>query len=115
MLRFRLPCWLVMSVQLTLAAVTIAAPAHAQGSAASGPSGRVTDSTGASLAGVTVAWPASLELRLETYNLTNTPAFRNPQNDLGAANFGQITRTRGGPFLVQLGAKLRFSVGWWGG
>jgi hypothetical protein len=50
----------------------------------------------------------SLELRLEAYNITNTPAFRNPVSDLGASNFGQITRTRGGPRLVQLGAKLRF-------
>jgi Carboxypeptidase regulatory-like domain len=50
----------------------------------------------------------SVELRLEAYNLTNTPTFRNPVNDLGAANFGQITRTRGGPRMVQLGAKLRF-------
>jgi hypothetical protein len=50
----------------------------------------------------------SIELRLEAYNVTNTPSFRNPQNDLGAANFGQITRTRGGPRLVQLGIKFRF-------
>jgi hypothetical protein len=50
----------------------------------------------------------SVELRVEAYNLTNTPSFRNPVNDLGAANFGQITRTRGGPRLIQLGAKLRF-------
>ena len=46
--------------------------------------------------------------RLEAYNLANTPAFRNPVSDLGSANFGQITRTRGGPRMVQLGAKLRF-------
>jgi hypothetical protein len=51
---------------------------------------------------------AFVELRLEAYNVTNTPSFRNPVNDIGAANFGQITRTRGGPRLIQLGAKLRF-------
>ena len=51
---------------------------------------------------------ASVELRLEAYNVTNTPSFRNPVSDLGAANFGQITRTRGGPRLLQLGVKLRF-------
>ncbi|MGH9239564.1 MAG: carboxypeptidase regulatory-like domain-containing protein [Vicinamibacterales bacterium] len=50
----------------------------------------------------------SIELRLEAYNVTNTPTFRNPENDLGSSNFGQITETRGGPRLVQLGAKLRF-------
>jgi hypothetical protein len=55
-----------------------------------------------------LAGRASVELRLEAYNVTNTPSFRNPVNDLGSANFGQITRTRGGPRLIQLGAKLRF-------
>lgn len=55
-----------------------------------------------------LAGRTSLELRLEAYNISNTPAFRNPVNDLGAANFGQITSTRGGPRLIQLGAKVRF-------
>ena len=55
-----------------------------------------------------LAGRGSIELRLEAYNLTNTPAFRNPENDLGSSNFGQITRTRGGPRLIQLGAKFRF-------
>ena len=55
-----------------------------------------------------LAGRGSIELRLEAYNVTNTPAFRNPVSDLGASNFGQITRTRGGPRLIQLGAKLRF-------
>jgi hypothetical protein len=51
---------------------------------------------------------SSIELRLEAYNVTNTPTFRNPESDLGSSNFGRITETRGGPRLVQLGAKLRF-------
>ena len=55
-----------------------------------------------------LAGRTSLELRLEAYNVTNTPTFRNPVNDLGASNFGQITRTRGGPRLLQAGIKLRF-------
>ncbi len=55
-----------------------------------------------------IAGRTSLELRLEVYNLFNTTAFRNPVSDLGDANFGQITRSRGGPRLVQLGMKLRF-------
>jgi hypothetical protein len=29
-------------------------------------------------------------------------------NDIGSANFGAITQTRGGPRLMQVGAKLRF-------
>jgi hypothetical protein len=56
----------------------------------------------------TLAGRRSVELRVEAYNVTNTPSFRNPVSDLGAANFGQITRTRGGPRLIQLGIKLRF-------
>jgi hypothetical protein len=50
----------------------------------------------------------SLEFRIEAYNVTNTPTFRNPGRDISAANFGQITRTRGGPRVIQLGLKLRF-------
>ena len=50
----------------------------------------------------------SLEFRAEIYNITNTPSFRNPASDLSGSNFGQITRTRGGPRVVQLGLKFRF-------
>ena len=50
----------------------------------------------------------SLEFRIEVYNVTNTPTFRNPGRDISSANFGRITRTRGGPRVIQLGAKLRF-------
>jgi hypothetical protein len=50
----------------------------------------------------------SMEFRFEAYNVTNTPTFRNPETDIGAADFGQITRTRGGPRVIQLGLKFRF-------
>jgi hypothetical protein len=50
----------------------------------------------------------SLEFRAEVYNVTNTPTFRNPNRDIASANFGRITRTRGGPRVVQLGLKFRF-------
>jgi hypothetical protein len=50
----------------------------------------------------------SLELRAEAYNVTNTPSFRNPERDLSSGEFGEITRTYGGPRVVQLGVKLRF-------
>jgi hypothetical protein len=50
----------------------------------------------------------SLEFRAEIYNVTNTPSFRNPASDLSGSNFGQITRTRGGPRVIQLGLKFRF-------
>jgi hypothetical protein len=51
---------------------------------------------------------SSLEFRIEAYNVTNTPTFRNPVRDISAADFGQITRTRGGPRVIQLGLKYRF-------
>lgn len=51
---------------------------------------------------------ASLELRLEAYNVTNTTSFRNPNSDLSDGDFGEITRTVGGPRLVQLAAKVKF-------
>ena len=50
----------------------------------------------------------SLEFRVEAYNVTNTPSFRNPGRDISSANFGRITRTRGGPRVIQLGVKFRF-------
>jgi hypothetical protein len=50
----------------------------------------------------------SLEFRAEAYNVSNTPTFRNPANDLSGGDFGEITRTRGGPRVIQLGLKLRF-------
>lgn len=50
----------------------------------------------------------SVEFRIEAYNVTNTPTFRNPGRDISSASFGQITKTRGGPRVIQLGLKLRF-------
>jgi hypothetical protein len=50
----------------------------------------------------------SLEFRVEAYNITNTPSFRNPERDLSSGEFGEITRTYGGPRVIQLGVKLRF-------
>jgi hypothetical protein len=50
----------------------------------------------------------SLDFRAESYNISNTPAFRNPDRDMSNASFGEITRTRGGPRVMQFGLKLRF-------
>jgi hypothetical protein len=55
-----------------------------------------------------VSGRSSLEFRVEAYNVTNTPVFRNPVRNIADANFGQVTRTRGGPRVIQLGVKLRF-------
>ena len=44
-----------------------------------------------------------------SYNITNTPSFRQSCERLERrSNFGQITRTRGGPRVMQLGLKFRF-------
>ncbi|MCI0391271.1 MAG: TonB-dependent receptor [Acidobacteria bacterium] len=50
----------------------------------------------------------SLEFRTEFFNAFNTVTFRNPDRSLPNASFGQITRTRGGPRVIQFGLKLRF-------
>ena len=53
----------------------------------------------------------SLEFRSEFFNAFNTVTFREPDSagrTLNDASFGQITRTRGGPRVIQLGLRLRF-------
>jgi hypothetical protein len=54
---------------------------------------------------------ASLELRGEFFNAFNTVTFREPDSagrTINDASFGDITRTRGGPRVIQLGLKMRF-------
>lgn len=70
-----------------------------------GPAQRRVD---VSLSKSTRLMTGSLEFRIEAYNVTNTPTCRNPVRDISAADFGQITRTRGGPRVIQLGVKYRF-------
>jgi len=59
----------------------------------------------------------NVELRCETFNLTNTPQFSNPQGSLTSSSFGYVTGTlssgtgvngTGGGRAVQLGAKVSF-------
>lgn len=58
-----------------------------------------------------------LELRAETFNLTNTPEFSNPQGSLTSSTFGYVTGTigsgtgvngTGGGRAVQLGVRVNF-------
>lgn len=49
----------------------------------------------------------SLELRLEAFNLTNTPPLGAPNGVLGSPGFGSIT-TAGDPRVLQLGMKVLF-------
>jgi len=48
-----------------------------------------------------------MEVRAESFGITNTPQFNNPNTTLGNANFGYITGAGGGRQL-QLGAKINF-------
>jgi hypothetical protein len=49
-----------------------------------------------------------LELRGEVFNVTNTPAFAQPNATVGATNFGSITATTADPRVAQVAAKLHF-------
>lgn len=51
---------------------------------------------------------ATLELRGEVFNVTNTPAFAQPAATVGTPNFGSITATTSDPRVVQVAAKLHF-------
>jgi hypothetical protein len=51
---------------------------------------------------------ASLQLRMEAFNVTNTPHFANPNGDLSQGQFGSITRTVGNPRVLQFGVKISF-------
>lgn len=53
---------------------------------------------------------ATLQMRAETFNLTNTPNFGTPGATLGTSTFGQITATRLGstPRQMQFAARVRF-------
>jgi len=54
---------------------------------------------------------ASLEFRVETFSLTNTPQFDKPNQGFStstSSTFGYVTNTIGGNRSVQLGAKLTF-------
>jgi hypothetical protein len=71
-----------------------------------GPDQRRTD---LSVSKLTKLWErTSLEFRSEFFNAFNTVTFRNPDRSLPNASYGQITRTRGGPRVIQFGLKLRF-------
>jgi len=51
---------------------------------------------------------ADLEFRAEVFNLTNTPAFGQPNGVLGSAAFATITSTASDPRVLQFGLKVNF-------
>jgi hypothetical protein len=50
----------------------------------------------------------SAELRVEAFNLTNTPHFANPQGDLSRGSFGTITQTTGNARVLQFAVRVAF-------
>jgi hypothetical protein len=59
--------------------------------------------------GVSLAATTKLQLRLECYNVTNTPSFANPNAALGAPGFGSITSIGNSiPRQMQFAVKLLF-------
>jgi hypothetical protein len=51
----------------------------------------------------------TFEFRAQAFNLTNTPSFANPGQDIGtASSFGVITSTVGNPRILQFVGKLTF-------
>ncbi len=50
----------------------------------------------------------SLQFRLESFNLTNTPNFDLPNAQMGNGNFGTISATRSSPRQIQIALKFLF-------
>jgi hypothetical protein len=49
------------------------------------------------------------ELRIESFNVTNTPIFPGPNTDINSGNFGKVTRNQiNSPRYLQIGLRLRF-------
>lgn len=49
-----------------------------------------------------------LEFRAEIFNLTNTPAFAQPNGTLGSSAFGTIIATATDPRVIQFGPKINY-------
>jgi len=52
--------------------------------------------------------PVDLEFRAEIFNLTNTPAFGQPNGVVGSAAFGTISATATDPRVIQFGLKVNY-------
>jgi hypothetical protein len=50
----------------------------------------------------------ALEGRVEAFNVTNTPHFRNPNGDVGSSGFMTITGAQGDERQIRLGLRLQF-------
>jgi hypothetical protein len=59
----------------------------------------------------TITERLAAELRVESFNFTNTPKFNNPNGDITSPNFGKVTGAQGapnGPREFQIGLKVLF-------
>ena len=55
----------------------------------------------------TIGEKTDVEFRAEMFDITNTPAFSQPNGSFGSAAFGSITSTTTDPRVVQFALKLR--------
>jgi hypothetical protein len=51
---------------------------------------------------------ASMQLRAELFNVTNTPAFAQPNGSFGSSAFGSITGTMTDPRVAQFAVRLNW-------
>jgi hypothetical protein len=49
-----------------------------------------------------------MEIRGESFSITNTPQFQRPNTDVSNSNYGYVTAVDGGGRGMQLGAKISF-------
>jgi hypothetical protein len=56
----------------------------------------------------TIHGNTDFEFRAEVFNVTNTPAFSQPNGSYGAPAFGTITSTATDPRVIQFGARISY-------
>lgn len=49
-----------------------------------------------------------MQIRIEAFNVTNTPHFGAPSGDMSQGDFGSINGTAGIPRIMQFAVKLKF-------
>jgi hypothetical protein len=55
---------------------------------------------------MSISHEAEVEFRAEMFNITNTPAFGQPNGSFGSASFGSITTTTTDPRVIQFAIRL---------
>ena len=57
---------------------------------------------------VRVVRELTAQIRIDAFNLTNTPQFAPPNTSFGNANFGVVTAQQNQPRSIQLGVKVQY-------